>query len=216
MENTNKSENKMQHVCCLCGKTFNGYGNNPWPLNKEDGARCCDDCDEDVVMARIAMMARSENKNKSNENSSSNNPETDRSKSMNTNANTNTNTNTTEQKQHQPPFSYKTLGKLIDECRLAINLIAGTVQYVVTKDGKLKTYCINIAEAHKKMTADGMPPVLQALFAARAAKTFVEEIEDGDATPEEKKAIAFLVGNLAALCMAETRRQQGKKQEENC
>lgn len=40
--------------CCICGKEFNGYGNNPYPLtnNKED--RCCDACDlKYVVIARL-------------------------------------------------------------------------------------------------------------------------------------------------------------------
>ena len=41
-------------VCCICGKEFTGFGNNPWPV-KEEG-ECCDDCNHDkVVPARIAL-----------------------------------------------------------------------------------------------------------------------------------------------------------------
>lgn len=39
------------HKCCICGKEFEGYGNNPWPL-KEEG-RCCDECNRFVIEARI-------------------------------------------------------------------------------------------------------------------------------------------------------------------
>lgn len=46
----------MEHRfrCCICKKTFNGYGNNPWPL-KEKG-QCCNSCNEDVTLARLAYM----------------------------------------------------------------------------------------------------------------------------------------------------------------
>lgn len=43
-----------KYVCCFCGKTFFDYGNNPQPVNMEDGARCCDTCNASVVIpARI-------------------------------------------------------------------------------------------------------------------------------------------------------------------
>ena len=38
-------------VCHICGKTFIGYGNNPYPVAK-DGL-CCDDCNEVVVCMRL-------------------------------------------------------------------------------------------------------------------------------------------------------------------
>lgn len=39
--------------CELCGKLFEGYGNNPWPLK---GNFCCDECNKTVVIpARIAL-----------------------------------------------------------------------------------------------------------------------------------------------------------------
>ena len=37
---------KEEHICCICGKEFKGYGNNPYPVNKEEGARCCDECND--------------------------------------------------------------------------------------------------------------------------------------------------------------------------
>ena len=38
-------------VCPICGKTFVGYGNNPYPIMK-DGS-CCDDCNLWVILMRI-------------------------------------------------------------------------------------------------------------------------------------------------------------------
>ena len=38
-------------VCPICGKTFIGYGNNPYPIMK-DGS-CCDDCNLWVILMRI-------------------------------------------------------------------------------------------------------------------------------------------------------------------
>jgi len=44
-------------TCCICGKEFDGYGNNPWPV-KEDGC-CCDECNVDkVIPARISSLAK--------------------------------------------------------------------------------------------------------------------------------------------------------------
>ena len=37
-------------VCPICGKTFIGYGNNPYPVAK-DGL-CCDDCNMLVIVMR--------------------------------------------------------------------------------------------------------------------------------------------------------------------
>ena len=43
------------YVCCLCGRTCVGYGNNPWPLNTDEDARCCDLCNSLVTTERIRM-----------------------------------------------------------------------------------------------------------------------------------------------------------------
>lgn len=41
-----------EHICSICGKKYDGYGNNAQPIN--DG-RCCDECNRKVVIPiRIA------------------------------------------------------------------------------------------------------------------------------------------------------------------
>lgn len=51
---------EKKHVCCICGKEFEGWGNNPWPIgwdvySEED--RCCDECNiKRVIPARIANL----------------------------------------------------------------------------------------------------------------------------------------------------------------
>lgn len=43
--------------CCICGAHCTGYGNNPYPVVKDENARCCDDCNlEAVIPARIANL----------------------------------------------------------------------------------------------------------------------------------------------------------------
>lgn len=47
----------QEKVCCICGKKFTGWGNNPWPVVEDEDARCCDACnDEKVLSARLAQM----------------------------------------------------------------------------------------------------------------------------------------------------------------
>ena len=45
-------------ICCICGDSMNNYGNNPYPLcNKEDTtSRCCNECDQKVIQARMISM----------------------------------------------------------------------------------------------------------------------------------------------------------------
>lgn len=46
-----------EYVCCICGKAFNGCGNNPYPVSKDENAECCDQCYLDVVIpARYMEM----------------------------------------------------------------------------------------------------------------------------------------------------------------
>ena len=52
-----KSDN--EYVCCICGKTFNGCGNNPYPVSKDENAKCCDQCNLDAVIpARLMEMSQ--------------------------------------------------------------------------------------------------------------------------------------------------------------
>jgi len=46
-----------KHICCICGEEFEGFGNNPYPVNKDENARCCDICNDTVVIpARIEAL----------------------------------------------------------------------------------------------------------------------------------------------------------------
>lgn len=43
--------------CCLCGKKFTGWGNDPWPIVIEEDARCCDRCNDTfVIPARLDLI----------------------------------------------------------------------------------------------------------------------------------------------------------------
>lgn len=44
-------------ICAICGAPIEGFGNNPYPVVKDEGARCCDLCDSMVVIpARIRAL----------------------------------------------------------------------------------------------------------------------------------------------------------------
>jgi hypothetical protein len=49
------NSNPVTHVCSICGRNYDGWGNNAWPIN--DG-RCCDGCNELVIYRRIGDMRR--------------------------------------------------------------------------------------------------------------------------------------------------------------
>lgn len=38
----------MKMICCICGKEFEGYGNNPYPIKNE--GRCCEECNSQIVI----------------------------------------------------------------------------------------------------------------------------------------------------------------------
>lgn len=46
-------------VCVICGKEFEGYGNNPEPVKSSDEGQCCDDCNNLYVIP--ARMNESQN-----------------------------------------------------------------------------------------------------------------------------------------------------------
>ena len=58
MENEKLETSETQtNICCICGETFTGYGNNPYPVVKDESARCCDDCNISVVIpARLEEL----------------------------------------------------------------------------------------------------------------------------------------------------------------
>lgn len=45
-----KKPKPTDYRCCLCGKPFYGYGNNPAPLTNDVRMRCCDECDRKYVI----------------------------------------------------------------------------------------------------------------------------------------------------------------------
>ena len=53
------------YECCICGKICTDWGNNPWPVNESEDARCCDECNSlYVVPARLEQMVRNRKENK--------------------------------------------------------------------------------------------------------------------------------------------------------
>lgn len=46
--------NEKKYDCCICGKTFSGYGNNAAPL--KIGEKCCDECNKLVIEERIKQF----------------------------------------------------------------------------------------------------------------------------------------------------------------
>jgi len=54
---------RMVYKCVLCDEMCTGYGNNPDPLAdasapQERNKRCCDDCNQKVIRARLYGMTR--------------------------------------------------------------------------------------------------------------------------------------------------------------
>ena len=50
----------MEYVCCICEGWFEGWGNNPWPVVKDEDAICCDRCNMAVVIpARVRQLVES-------------------------------------------------------------------------------------------------------------------------------------------------------------
>lgn len=46
---------KRRKVCCICGKEYEGWGNNPYPV-KENG-ECCRECNmTQVIPARVRLI----------------------------------------------------------------------------------------------------------------------------------------------------------------
>jgi hypothetical protein len=47
---------RQSKICSICGNSYEGFGNNAWPIN--DG-RCCDDCNKIVIARRVLEAIRS-------------------------------------------------------------------------------------------------------------------------------------------------------------
>ncbi len=51
----------QRQLCSICFKPYEGYGNNAEPINK---GRCCDQCNDLVVIARLNQMKYQSKKKK--------------------------------------------------------------------------------------------------------------------------------------------------------
>ena len=50
-----------KQICCICGEEFEGFGNNPWPIVKDPGKRCCDKCNiSEVIPARMKRARKTD------------------------------------------------------------------------------------------------------------------------------------------------------------
>lgn len=48
---------EVKKTCVICGKEFEGFGNNPEPVKKWDEGLCCDECNNTVVItARLKEL----------------------------------------------------------------------------------------------------------------------------------------------------------------
>ena len=56
-EQTNVQDDTT-HTCCICGKEFTGYGNNPSPIM--DNGKCCDECDRTIVKPARILFGRTD------------------------------------------------------------------------------------------------------------------------------------------------------------
>ena len=44
------NSNPKNYICCICNCEFTGYGNNPQPISQNPKDRCCDNCNQTVVI----------------------------------------------------------------------------------------------------------------------------------------------------------------------
>lgn len=58
-------------VCPICGRTFKGFGNNPYPIAE---GRCCNECNGTVIMMRLMLSSMDKEIDKSVKSISRNNP----------------------------------------------------------------------------------------------------------------------------------------------
>jgi hypothetical protein len=49
--------------CAICGGWFSGFGNNPSPRIRDIDARCCNDCNQDVIEDRVMQFIAWEREN---------------------------------------------------------------------------------------------------------------------------------------------------------
>ena len=58
-----KGENNMElKKCCICGKKFDGWGNNPYPAREK--GECCDKCNWEIVIPMRMLLYKGQRKEK--------------------------------------------------------------------------------------------------------------------------------------------------------
>ena len=56
---------KQTDKCCICGKKITGWGHNPYPVIRDENARCCDECNSKyVIRARILGLIEADKEEK--------------------------------------------------------------------------------------------------------------------------------------------------------
>jgi len=55
--------NNVKHICSICNVEFTGWGHNPQPVIDDINARCCDDCNMSVIIARLVEYKERRDKN---------------------------------------------------------------------------------------------------------------------------------------------------------
>ena len=50
MMRAKKEKVKKEKVCCFCGGIYERIGNNPAPVDKKKESRCCDFCNDAIVI----------------------------------------------------------------------------------------------------------------------------------------------------------------------
>jgi len=48
------------NICGICGKPYEGYGNNPDPVVTKSGEPCCDECNVNVVVPMRIMAMKND------------------------------------------------------------------------------------------------------------------------------------------------------------
>lgn len=57
-------------ICCICGKEFEGWGNNPYgllnaklePIDFKAEDRCCNECNKSVILGRLILLQKNKKK----------------------------------------------------------------------------------------------------------------------------------------------------------
>ncbi len=53
-----------EYTCCICGKHFVGWGNDPWPVDMRDNVECCNACNNSKVLpARLQSLYKNGKEN---------------------------------------------------------------------------------------------------------------------------------------------------------